>query len=233
MKKIGLIAAAATLAAAGAAFGQGSVNLELQSVSPAADFSNVYGTEASWDGNGTFSITLMVRAQILGDATATGLTTFDGALSDDGSGSFAAAVLSNFDAIGVPGIAGNDFQNRTGVTPDYRATIGGPEGNLTPGNGLLSGSSWTFLPLAITPTGVDDAVAGLDDIYRVTWTTSDPTARTVVLTVGAAGAGYQSSGGLVTTSNVDGGSFTINIVPAPGAFALMGLGGLVAIRRRR
>ena len=88
MKKIGLIAAAATLAAAGAAFGQGTINLELQSVTQDAAFANVYGDSASWDGEGgSFSITLFVRAQIVGDVTATGLTSFDGRLTDDGTGS--------------------------------------------------------------------------------------------------------------------------------------------------
>lgn len=233
MKKIGLIAAAGVLAAAGTTFGQGSLNLELVQVAgQAADFSNIYSSDvAMWDGSGgSFSVTLMVRAQIVGDTAATGLTTFDGTMTDDGSGAFSAAALTNFDAIGFTGIPGLDFNGRTGVTPDYRATIAGDNAN--PGNGLQTPTGWTFLPLAISQTGVPGAATGLDDIYRVTWTTSDPTARTVVLTVDAAGFGYQA-GGLRQSTDIDAGTFTINIIPAPGAAALLGLGGLVAIRRRR
>lgn len=233
MKKIGLIAAAATLAAAGAAFGQGTINLELQSVTQDAAFANVYGDSASWDGEGgSFSITLFVRAQIVGDVTATGLTSFDGRLTDDGTGSFLHAALSNTDFLGAPFGPVPDFTGgRRGMTPDYRATIG--EDNNNPGNGRIEGGAWQFLPLAISQTGVAGAVSGLDDVYKVTWTTTDNTARTVVLNVGGPGGGYQSTGGLVTTDSIDGGSFVITIVPAPGAAALLGLGGLVAIRRRR
>lgn len=241
MKKSVVLAGAAALAlSAGAAFGQGTIDLRIVEAVPAANVpltAFATNTSASVDATGAteVSFTLWVQAQITGDTSATGLTTFDGTLSDDGSGSFNHAALLTYEVTpGLPNFPGAtdtpDFSMRRGMLPDYRATIG--NNNADPGNGQLLSGNWTFLPLSISATGAG-GTTGYAYIYKFTWTSTDTSARTVVLNISALGGGYQASSGLVTTMNIDPGDYTITIIPAPGAVALMGLGGLVALRRRR
>ena len=236
-----IIAAAALAASAGMAFGQGGIQLDIAELTTPANLPLAAATVNQGpvviDATGAteVSVTLWVRAQITGDTTATGLTTFDGRLSDGGDGgAFNHAVLLTYEVTpGLPNFPGAtdtpDFSGRRGMLPDYRATIG--NNNADPGNGADDGGDWTFLPLSISATGAGGIV--MTPVYKFTWTSMDTSARTVTLTVGAAGGGYQSPTGLVTTANIGADSFVIEIIPAPGAMALMGLGGLVAMRRRR
>ncbi len=159
---------------------------------------------------GAGSVTMYVQARIMNDPDATGLVTFDGALVDsDGSGSFAAVLLTNTEAIGSP-IPGDDFQGRTGMFPNYRATIGPNNADL--GNGNPIGGEWLFLPLNIVPTGNGQGLNGnWTNTYKVAWTTADATARTVTLTVDALFGGYQSTNGLVEPVPIVNDTFEITI----------------------
>lgn len=101
--------------------------------------------------------------------------------------------------------------------------------------GPLSGSGG--LTSGITADQATDALA-------ILWTPSNYSARTVSFNSAAAGAagdnflwvrqGTSGSVGIAVNATVSGSSsFSVNIVPAPASAALLGLGGLVAARRRR
>lgn len=212
---------------------RGDLQLEIASLELRPDATYAYGAgPVEWDGvGGSFTIDLMVRAHV-GDVGAIGLTTFDGLLADDGSGVFAPDVLqSPADTGDWLDIPGDDFRGRTGLTPDYRATVGFD--NQNPANGRITSDTWEFLPLSVAAAGITDAAAGFDDIYRFNWSTTDMRPRTVVLTLTASGYGYQSDEGLAIGTTVSSGTFVINIVPAPGAGISVIFGGLLGLRRRR
>lgn len=78
-------------------------------------------------------------------------------------------------------------------------------------------------------------------VFNITATANDGTTLTLGVegNAGANGYGFWSTGGALTSITVSSdidfavGEFGIARVPTPGAFALLGLGGLVATRRRR
>ncbi len=155
-------------------------------------------------------IDLYVQARIVGDPDATGLTTFDGVMSDSGpNGDFVATLLTNTEAIGAP-VPGDDFQGRTGMFPSYRATIGPNNGDL--GNGNPFDDTLLILPLNIDATGNMEGINGdWANVYKVNWSSPDATARTVTLTIDAVFGGYQSTGGLVEPVPITPSTFELTI----------------------
>ncbi len=242
MKKTAIIAAAAVVASTGAAFGQTDGTIELRIVTARTfDAMGAELTASSTDPINVdpmatdFSQDFYVQARVMGDADATGLVTFDGNITDDGNGTVSIATLTNTEALGF-NVPGNDFMNRAGMFPSYRATIGGEAGNSDAGNGAAEPmtGNWLFLPLNIEPAGNGQGIGGAwSDVYKFNYATSDVSARTLTLDVFAEFGGYQSSNGLQQPAPIAAGSFDILFVPAPGAAALLGAGGLLAMRRRR
>ncbi len=154
-------------------------------------------------------VELYLQARIDGDATATGLTTFDGFLTDDLSGAFAPGALTNTEAIGAP-VPGIDFQGRAGMFPSYRSTIG-PD-NSDAGNGFLDGNLYRILPLNITAVGNGEGLNGnWANIYKLNWTSGDPTERTVTITADANLGGYQAASGLREPAPIAADTFELTI----------------------
>ncbi len=181
-------------------------------------------------GASSFSQDFYVQALITGDPAATGLTTFDGTITDDTSGTIGKAALTNTEAIGFA-VPGPDFQSRTGMFPNYRSTIG--TNNEQTGNGDATGSIWNYLPLDISP-GNGEAIGGTwANIYKFNWSTSDTSGRTVTLTAGGTFGGYQASSGLQQPAPLLAGTFMVIFVPAPSTGVLIGAGLLAFTRRRR
>ncbi len=155
-------------------------------------------------------VDLYLQARILNDADAAGLTTFDGFfVDDDNNSAFGPVLLTNTEAIGAP-VPGDDFQNRTGMFPSYRGTIGPNNADL--GNGQLIGGQYRILPLSIVGTGNGEGIGGnFANAYKVNWSSTDPTPRDVTITVDAVFGGYQATTGLQQPVPVSADTFTITI----------------------
>ncbi len=200
--------------AGGAYFGDGAPcpeecptdgSIELRFVTPHPDFSPEDVTIA----DASAGIDLYVQARIVGDGEATGITTFDGKLQDDGSGTFAPVLLTFFEAFDFDNGL-DDPSGRTGMFPTYRATIG-PNNNDS-GNGVVFFDQWAFLPLNITPSGNGEGLSGnWSDVYKFNWSSTDDTPRTVDIDLTAVFGGYQSITGLREPAPVIPDSISITI----------------------
>ncbi len=247
MKKIGLIAAAGMLAVAGTAMAQ-TVSLDLRTreitgtggTTPAT-YANPGVISVDLTGATEFSIDLYAFVDVTG--ASAGDVWFGGPLivSDDGSGSFSKNFWSQFETAGqnpivLPGVLDNTVDSeQAGLFGAWRSVVNiAPETNNHVSNGeLLPDGTWRFLG-ANTTVG-PDAPGGEGKFYTFTWSTTDTSARTVTISLNSEnplGSVIRNADGNVLTPTTAG-TITIEIIPAPGAAALLGLGGLVAIRRRR
>ncbi len=123
------------------------------------------------------------------------------------------------------------------------ANLGDPNDPNANGDVSVQGGVWNVGNILGLQTGANPAglAAGVwDNVFAWAYTNTDPTARTVMFNF-ADVAGYSSvfdgtangQPNAVDSGEIGTASFTVNIVPAPGAAALLGLGGLLAARRRR
>jgi len=136
------------------------------------------------------------------------------------------ALYSPFRLVSDLGAGGNGTRASVGanaLTDIVGATGGNALANLT--DGAMENNVW----------GVDQWV----NAYTFQYDVSDFTARTLVVQTNFVGSTYFNAvdgGGVPNALLFQGesqGSYTVSIVPAPGAAALLGLGGLLAARRRR
>lgn len=137
-----------------------------------------------------------------------------------------AALYAPFRLVSDLGAGGNGTRgsvNADSLTDIVGATGGAALANLT--DGVTPNAAW--------------AVGDWVSVYTFQYDVTDFTARTVVFQTNFVGSTYFTSidGQGIPNAIVFGqetqGSYTVTITPAPGAAALLGLGGLVAARRRR
>ncbi len=236
MRNAAFIIAAAALTTAG--FAQNNLDL---SITTAPTYDAATGVETGGRSSAQIELAeapaadmtfrFMISATQTGSAGLNGISTFDGNIDFGGTGTVAPSLLTNTEAIGFP-VPGNDFQARAGMLPQFRGTIGPNNGD--PGNGSPAGDgSINFLPLSIVNGGDGDGEGQSVDVYVFDYTLPAGTEGKVDIVVSANFAGLWDNGVLDQPVNVNSSSFSINVLPAPGATALLGLGGLVAARRRR
>lgn len=262
MNKIGFLAVAGLLAAAGSASAQLVANdyqLNLQLVPRTADINNVE------DIAGPITLSTVgdkIRFHVryfITDANGTndghvsaGLSSTSLTISSNipaSRGMFAAAELTDVEANGPSNAAPNGFTNpdtsggsgdfglnnpfRTGVFPQSN-------GDFTPVGGNLN--IFNALPITTSaPNHRSDTQASRRwGVYSFEFTLTDNTVGTYTINLNGQGflffprtTGGANLNGVNGNQQVIGSSFTFNVVPAPGAAALLGLGGLVAARRRR
>jgi uncharacterized protein (TIGR03382 family) len=172
-------------------------------------------------------------------------------------GSLAAAQLTRFQAQlanttppaspDVSGLPTGAAAVRTGMNTPYRGGFSDANNNALPSNGtVVPGGITGILPLAISQTNQGNANNGIDNTAWYGLYTFNLTVGTVAgnYTVTAEATADPGSGNRfgwfndgvavpAQSANATTGVTHFRIVPAPGAFALLGLGGLVAGRRRR
>ncbi|MCC6321659.1 MAG: hypothetical protein IT438_09535 [Phycisphaerales bacterium] len=180
--------------------------------------------------------------------------------SNAASGTMARAQLSRFegqlagttpptspDSSGLPTGAASV---RTGLHAPYRGGMSNQNDNTLAANGTVAGSAINgILPLAISQTNQGNANNGIDNtawygLYSFTFTAADNFGGALTITAEAIADpntqnrfGWFNDGSAVPEQSANATSATthlaITAVPAPGAAALIGLGGLLAARRRR
>lgn len=172
--------------------------------------------------------------------------TFQPNIGTFGSGTIRGFGSGFFDLNGTNNAAGawNVDQNAgLGASGDWDVT--GGQGNGTPANGGANLQNLQFGQFAATPGGIN-TTNPIDAIWTGIWTPGDYSSRTVNFTTsGAAAAGSSiasvlfrlnsgtAAGAFVTTAGLTHGNLNIPVAPAPSSLALLGLGGLIAGRRRR
>lgn len=180
-----------------------------------------------------------------------------------GNGTLERALISRFESTQAgstapgtsdsSGVATNAFATARGLHRPYRGGIGPPApNNDNPANGTFSANSLTIsgiTPLSLSqsdqnaaggPDGLG-AYYGLFSFNFVAGSTLGSGNITFTASFDADASppnnkfGFFDDGNPVpiTSPNATGGTATAPVIPAPGAFALIGLGGLVAARRRR
>ncbi len=150
------------------------------------------------------------------------------------------------------GDAAGTFAGITGLWRTYRGGLSPSTaaGNGLPSNGTIAADGIYFItPLTLSqlnqyPANDPTAWYGLYDFNVIVGDNNGPGEVTVNLAVNAvvdgqtgnAWGGYEDGDVIPRTSqhwDSAGASFNVEAIPAPGALALVGLGGLVAARRRR
>lgn len=172
--------------------------------------------------------------------------TFTPNIGTFGSGTIRGFGSGFLDLNGTNNAAGtwNVDQNAGyGAAADWDVT--GGQGNGSSANGGANLQNIQVGQFAATPGGIvtTNPIAA---IWTGIWTPGDYSARTVVFNsagAGAAGASIASvlfrlnagtaAGAFVTANSLTLGSVSIPVAPAPSSLALLGLGGLIAGRRRR
>lgn len=172
-----------------------------------------------------------------------------------GSNSLNGAAQDSVDPVGASDASGAATGTFAGVTGLHRSFRGGlspatAAGNGLPSNGTLAANGiFLITPLTLSQLNqfpADNAGAwfGLYDFTVIVGENSGPGDAMVTLTVspvadaqtGNAWGGYEDGDVIPRTSQrfaPGTASFAVEAIPAPGALALIGLGGLVAARRRR
>lgn len=155
-------------------------------------------------------------------------------------------------AVDNSGDAGGTFAGATGLWRTFRGGLSPATaaGNGLPSNGTIAADGIYFItPLTLSqlnqfPADGADNWYGLYDFTVIVGDNNGPGEVTVNLGVspvvdaqtGNAWGGYEDGDVIPRTSqhfSTTGASFRVEAIPAPGALALVGLGGLVAARRRR
>lgn len=172
-----------------------------------------------------------------------------------GSNNLGGAAVDSVDPVGASDTTGSATGTFAGVTGLHRAFRGGlspatSAGNTLPSNGTLAANGiFLITPLTLSqlnqyPDANPGAWFGLYDFTVIVGDNNGPGDTVVTLNVNAVADaqtgnswGAYEDGDVIprTSRNSNGGSasFTVEAIPAPGALALVGLGGLVAGRRRR
>jgi len=128
--------------------------------------------------------------------------------------------------VGPTGISGIDAAHNGVINRQVAWPVGQP----MPEPPTLEGANSLFrtfrFTVNVTDDTIRDVVISADGIMQAIagWTVIDP---------GEEGANTIFTATSFVTDATANGSFVLHIVPAPGAAALLGLGGLVAARRRR
>ncbi len=262
MNKIGFLAVAGLLAAAGSASAQLVANdyqLNLLLVPRTTTFGNIediagpiqldtVGQKIRFhvryfitDANGT------ADGHVSAGLSATSLTISSNIPATHGM--FSAAELTETEANGPNNVGPFGFTNpdtsdpsgdfglnnpfRTGVFPQSN-------GDFTPVGGNLN--IFNALPITTSAPGhrSDTQASRRWGVYSFEFMLTDNAVGTYTINVDGQGflffprtTGGANLNGVNGNQQVNGSSFTFTVVPAPGAAALLGLGGLVAARRRR
>jgi len=135
---------------------------------------------------------------------------------------------------------------RAGLHAPFRGGLSDSNNNTLPANGTIAANGITgILPLTISESGQGNPDAGADNnawygLYSFNFVagaggTTTITAAAVPDPNTGNTFGYFNSGAAVplNSANSTGCTQLITVVPAPGALALLGMGGLIAGRRRR
>lgn len=170
-----------------------------------------------------------------------------------GSNTVGGGAVDSGDPVPGTDATGNTTGTFAGVTGLHRAWRGGLDpagagGNGLPSNGTIAANGiFLITPLTLTqlnqfPADNTSAWYGIYDFTVIVGdSTQDVTVNLAVNSVadqqtGSAWGGYEDGINIPQTSRNFtgfGASFDVQAVPAPGSLALIGLGGLVAARRRR
>jgi hypothetical protein len=238
MKICAVLAGSALLALAGTAFGQGATTTE-------ATVSYTLSWQDTGNNNGVLeqgeSAILHISASM--SPAVNTVIGFSGGLGGP-TGTLRGIASGFLDLTGTGGTQGTfNLDPLAGYGTDPTWDLIGPAGYGTPnGTGLLNIQFGQF------PTGSSsvNTTNPIENVWTGVWTPSDYSSRNVVFgtTDGtAAGSGNASAviikwgalnGNIETATALSSfGSVTIPVVPAPSSLALLGLGGLIAGRRRR
>jgi MYXO-CTERM domain-containing protein len=174
------------------------------------------------------------------------VATFNPSIGSFGSGTVRGFGSAFLDLHGTGGAEGSWNVDPNGTTPrgvDGTWDLAGAEG--TPENG---GADLTNIQMGQFPptAGAINTTNPVNAIWTGEWTPNDFSARTVSFSLAgnaAAGAFISSvmlklnntlaAGVYVDAAHLNLGTVNVQVAPAPGSLALLGLGGLVAGRRRR
>lgn len=211
------------------------------------DFDGTHAIDAS--GGVGQRIIFVLQAQHTGVPNGLGFATVGGAITTTEAAANAVMTRYRETAQNTEGI---DFEEPavSYVNGHFRpynalANLGDPEDPNA--NGLVdaSGGTWAVTLIQGLQTGANPTplVAGTwDNVYAFSYTNMSDTPRVVTFNF-ADIAGFssvydginqdQGQPNPVPSGNIGTASFSLAIVPAPGAAALLGLGGLLAARRRR
>ncbi len=191
-------------------------------------------------------VSLIAVAGIAAAASAQGTLTYSWNVSDTGNGdgviepgeSALLTMIGTMDP-GATGFAGSIYDIvgvsnwDTGTVDAYENhldALTGP-GNLQGNNDILTIESFQLPPLFNPDFDASNPIT----LYSITWTPSDYTARTVEVgdTNHLNNDVYTDTFGTSVPYTGVSGVASFNVVPAPASMALLGLGGLIAGRRRR
>jgi hypothetical protein len=194
-------------------------------------------------------IIFVLQAQHVNVAGGLGFATVGGAISTTEAAANASMTRYRENAQNQEGF---DFEEApiSYVNGHFRpyntlANLGSPDDPNA--NGLVdaSGGFWSVSLIQGLQTGTNpsNVAAGVwDNVYAFAYTNLSSEARVVTFNFSDVGQFSSVYNGInqeqgqpnpVDSGPIGGASFTLTIVPAPGAAALLGLGGLVAARRRR
>ena len=189
---------------------------------------------------------LIAVAGLAAVASAQNVLTYSWSVSDTGNangviepGESALLTMKGTMAPGATGFAGSIYQIlggtnwNTGSVDSYDNLLDAlTNDGVLQGNGDITGIESFQLPPLFNP--FFDASNPIT-LYKITWTPADYSARTVE--VGDANHlnsdVYTDTSGTSVPYQTVAGTARFNVVPAPASMALIGLGGLVATRRRR
>jgi hypothetical protein len=179
----------------------------------------------------SFQYSIQAPAQLAPGASGT-VTVLVGFTPGVGGAVTGGAVLGlSSGAFGITGNSGSWSAN-VGIAP-YNFLAGVATNPGTPAGSNVNGVIWGngFGPPLGTVSTVNPT-----PVWSATFTAGATNAVINVVPSGAHGVWYMPTGGTIsselTSTAVQGASATI-LVPAPASLALLGLGGLVAARRRR
>jgi hypothetical protein len=217
---------------------------------PVSWVNNTTGTQATlMPGD---SATIFFNVSFTGQGT---VGTFTPPIGTFTSGTILGLGSGFFDLNGAGGTTGafalgnnptpqtNNGTTGIGVRSGWRIV-----GNASPGSVNAAGTGVTQIQFGQFPASPElaNTTNPINRIFAMTWTPSSYTNRTVTFSLaGYPGAGqavasvYMDLDGsvgasaFVTANNLNLGSTNIPVAPAPASLALLGLGGLVAGRRRR
>jgi hypothetical protein len=189
---------------------------------------------------------LFAIAGLAAAASAQGTLTYSWSVSDTGNGDgkiepgeSALLTMTGTMDPGATGFAGSIFDivgvsnwdtGTVDVYENHLDALTGP-GDLQGNNDILTIEAFQLPPLFNPDFDASNPIT----LYSITWTPADYTARTV--TVGDTNHlnndVYTDDFGTSVPYDGVAGQATFDVVPAPASLALLGLGGLVAGRRRR
>jgi hypothetical protein len=189
---------------------------------------------------------LIAVAGIAAAASAQGTITYSWSVSDTGNGDgiiepgeSALLVMTGTMNPGATGFAGSIFDIRgvsnwdTGTVDSYENMLNAltDDGQLQGNNDILVIEAFQLPPLFNPNFDASNPI----ELYKITWTPSDYTARTVELgdTNHLNNDVYTDDFGTNVPYDGIAGVASFQVVPAPASMALLGLGGLIAGRRRR